>query len=88
MVACEGCVARVADADSSNVGWRGTPGIVDRPEPLDATIVETSLAVPVIDLAPIAAQPDPVTTGLRIRSPLPVRGRWLLGGRSADPAVG
>jgi len=59
-VACEGCVARVIDADWSIAGWRGMPGIVERPEPLVATIVETSLPVPVMDLAPIAAQPDPI----------------------------
>ncbi|MEV0271438.1 hypothetical protein AB0H43_21890 [Hamadaea sp. NPDC050747] len=60
VVACEGCVARVTDADWSILGWRGTPGIVERLEPLDATIFETSLPAPVIDLAPIAGQPDPV----------------------------
>jgi hypothetical protein len=58
VVACEGCVARCTAEDWSIVGWRGTPGIVDRPEPFDASIVEVPLPVPIIDITPIAAAPD------------------------------
>jgi hypothetical protein len=39
----------------SVVGWRGTPGAVDRPEPFDATVVAVSLSAPVVDVVPVAA---------------------------------
>lgn len=41
---CEGCVARYTDeALGELVGWRGEPGIAERPEALDATVVATPL---------------------------------------------
>jgi hypothetical protein len=58
VVVCEGCVARcIGDGWSGLVGWRGTPEIVDRPEPLDAAVVEVPLSVAVADLHPRDAAP-------------------------------
>ncbi|WP_197686267.1 hypothetical protein [Actinoplanes derwentensis] len=43
-VACEGCVASYDDAEAGScTGWRGEPGIVDRPEPVDPAVVATRL---------------------------------------------
>jgi hypothetical protein len=53
-------LCRVEPHVHSSVRWRGTPGIVERPEPFNATIVEVRLPVPIIDIAPIAAEPDSV----------------------------
>ncbi len=54
LVACEGCVSRCAETDWSIVGWRGTPGIGQRPEPFDTTVRETPLPVDVVDFVPVA----------------------------------
>jgi hypothetical protein len=62
MEACEGCVGRVVDGDGL-VGYRGRPGIAERPEPLDPHLV--LLPAPVrhlLDMAPVDEVP----------------GRWLL----------
>lgn len=41
---CEGCVAQYADNEYGVLtGWRGEPGIAERPEPLDPTITATPL---------------------------------------------
>lgn len=53
LIACEGCVARCAEADWSLRAWRGTPGIAERPEPLDPTVRETPLPVDAVDFAPV-----------------------------------
>lgn len=53
LVACEGCVARCAESDWSIIGWRGAPGIEQRPEPLDATVLETPLPVEAVDFVPL-----------------------------------
>jgi len=59
LVACEGCVARYDEEGYGDcIAWRGAPGIEQRPEPIDTTVVETPLPDgfgPVVDLAPIAA---------------------------------
>ncbi|MBW8480977.1 YncE family protein [Actinomadura parmotrematis] len=58
--ACEGCVDRVDGEGGALVGWRGEPGVRERPEPVAAGLVRTplpgALGVPV-DVAPIAAAP-------------------------------
>lgn len=41
---CEGCVARYDDDDAGYfAGWRGEPGISERPEPVDTTVTTTPL---------------------------------------------
>lgn len=41
---CEGCVARYSDDEYGYLaGWRGEPGIHERPEPLDPAITTTNL---------------------------------------------
>ncbi|SCF04680.1 hypothetical protein GA0070558_122118 [Micromonospora haikouensis] len=55
VVVCEGCVDRLVE-DGEMLGWRGEPEILERPEPLDATVSGWSLPPPsgqVVDLAPI-----------------------------------
>lgn len=54
---CEGCAERIAEdaADGSLSGWRGQPGVGERPEPVDPTVTEWVLpdgAGDVIDLVP------------------------------------
>src|SRR5579859_3487759 len=39
---CEGCVWR-AEEDSSSLGWRGEPGVAERPEFIDRTTVTSPL---------------------------------------------
>ncbi|GHJ10383.1 hypothetical protein TPA0907_47500 [Micromonospora humidisoli] len=55
VVVCEGCVDRLVE-DGELLGWRGEPEILQRPEPLDATVSDWPLPVSlgqVIDLAPV-----------------------------------
>jgi hypothetical protein len=53
-VVCEGCVALYDDDESGYFeGWRGEPGVVERPEPVDVTVTATPLPGPVLDLAPL-----------------------------------
>ncbi|MFC7533921.1 hypothetical protein [Actinoplanes sp. GCM10030250] len=58
-VICEGCVALYDDEDAGCFsGWRGEPGIGERPEPVDTTVVTTPLPVgmgAVRDIAPLPA---------------------------------
>jgi hypothetical protein len=54
---CEGCVERLNEdaEDGGLTGWRGQPGIEERPEPVDRTVMSWALpdaAGAVIDLAP------------------------------------
>lgn len=58
--ACEGCVARCIDESWGPVAWRGEPGILERPEPLDTTLVDVPTPVTAVDLAPVAASPRSV----------------------------
>jgi len=55
---CEGCLALYADNEHDYlVGWRGEPGIAERPEPLDPTITSTPLPAGIgtmLDLAAVA----------------------------------
>jgi hypothetical protein len=55
---CEGCVGRYDDQEAGYlVAWRGTAGLLERPEPVDATVVETPLPAglgTVVDLAAVA----------------------------------
>ncbi|WP_194905486.1 hypothetical protein [Catenulispora rubra] len=56
---CEGCVSR-AEEDGEFLGWRGEPGIGERPEPVDPTIATSVLPDElgsVMDIAPVATQP-------------------------------
>jgi hypothetical protein len=53
--ACEGCVARCVDDDWDTVAWRGEPGILERPEPFDATVVDVPLPAAVAELVPVTA---------------------------------
>ncbi|WP_230686898.1 WD40 repeat domain-containing protein [Catellatospora vulcania] len=55
LIACDGCVARCADSDGHLRAWRGTPGIAERPGPLDPTVRETPLPVDAVDFAPVDA---------------------------------
>lgn len=60
---CEGCVARIADEMDELAAWRGEPGIVERPEPVDTTLTETALPADmgaVVDLAPATATDSPL----------------------------
>jgi hypothetical protein len=52
--ACEGCVARVEE--SWYAAWRGTPGLRERPEPVDRAIVDVPLTVAPVDLAAIPSE--------------------------------
>lgn len=57
VVICEGCVERLNEdaEDGGLTGWRGRPGIEERPEPVDRTVMVWPLpdaAGAVIDLAP------------------------------------
>lgn len=61
--ACEGCVARVADDFHDLAAWRGEPGIFERPEPVDTTLIETVLPAEVgtvVDCAPASAADRPL----------------------------
>ena len=52
---CEGCADRLLD-DSEITAWRGRPGISERPEPVDATVLRWPLPPwlgEVSDLAPV-----------------------------------
>ncbi len=51
--ACEGCFARCVESDWSILGWRGTPGVSERREPVDTAVRETALPVDVADLVPV-----------------------------------
>ncbi|WP_433727299.1 hypothetical protein ACQP2Y_12020 [Actinoplanes sp. CA-051413] len=56
MEVCEGCVGRLNEEaeDGSFAGWRGRPGIEERPEPVDRTVLSWPLPAgvgAVIDLA-------------------------------------
>ena len=56
---CEGCVSRVEE-DGTFLGWRGEPGILERPEPVDRTVMTSPLprrAGTVVSIAPVATQP-------------------------------
>lgn len=68
-VACEGCVGRVED-EAEIVAWRGRPGIAERPEPVDGTVLRTTLPEPLrglLDLAPAAGRGWLVlTAGMRV----------------------
>jgi hypothetical protein len=58
---CEGCVARADEEQEYNLlGWRGSPGILERPEPYDTTLVATSLPWSLrgaVDIAPVGDRP-------------------------------
>jgi hypothetical protein len=69
-VVCEGCVALYDDDECGYFdGWRGSPGISERPEPVDTTVVAVPLPGPVDALAPL-----PSTSWLLLGE----GGRWLL----------
>jgi hypothetical protein len=76
-VICEGCVALYDDEESGYFdGWRGDPGITDRPEPVDTTVTATPLPGElgtVVDFAPLPS-PDGRTAWLVLGR----GGRWLL----------
>jgi hypothetical protein len=76
LVACEGCVDRVASEMGWGVmlGWRGVPGIAERPEPYDAVVAVTELPGGLRHAVDIAALPG---AG---------RSRWLI--VTADGKVG
>lgn len=58
-VICEGCVALYDDDDAGCFsGWRGAPGIGERPEPVDATVVATPLPAGLGAVLDIAALPS------------------------------
>jgi hypothetical protein len=60
--ACEGCVARVAELGWSDMlGWRGEPGIAERPEPLDPAVTVTPLPDELSGAADLAAVPGAST---------------------------
>jgi hypothetical protein len=60
---CEGCVARYADDEFGYLaGWRGEPGIVERPEPVNTAVATTPLPAGLGTVLDIAAVP---TTGGR-----------------------
>lgn len=68
VVACLGCVARYAEDEVGQMaGWRGEPGIVERPEPFDPAVIATPLPVGAVPVADLAAVPS--ADG---------RSRWLL----------
>jgi len=56
LVACEGCVSRLVDDFGEAVTWRGEPGVGERPEPLDQTVIDVPLPVAAVDIAPVAAE--------------------------------
>ncbi|GAA3794836.1 hypothetical protein GCM10022226_12760 [Sphaerisporangium flaviroseum] len=61
--ACEGCVARLEDDMWALQGWRGTSSVLERPEPVDATVMEVEIRRslgPVVDLAPVTDGTQPV----------------------------
>ena len=49
---CQGCAERIDEnaADGALSGWRGEPGVGERPEPVDATVTEWVLPDDVGDL--------------------------------------
>jgi hypothetical protein len=53
---CGGCLEEFLEDHSDPQGVRGTPGIVERPRPFDATLTDVALAAPapVRDAAPVA----------------------------------
>lgn len=54
--ACEGCVARLEDDMWALQGWRGTPSVLERPEPVDPTVTEVEIRRSlgaIVDLAPV-----------------------------------
>lgn len=60
LLACEGCVARCTDDDWALLAWRGEPEILARPEPCDATVMDTPLPTATADLVPVTAGSRPV----------------------------
>jgi hypothetical protein len=61
--ACEGCVARLEDDMWALQGWRGTPSVLERPEPVDATVMDVQIRRglgAVVDLAPVIDGTQPV----------------------------
>jgi hypothetical protein len=40
---CEGCADRADEDESLMIGWRGRPGIAERPEPVDPAVTRTPL---------------------------------------------
>ncbi|GIF42441.1 hypothetical protein [Actinoplanes xinjiangensis] len=81
-VVCEGCVALYDDGESGYFeGWRGEPGVSERPEPVDTTVTVTPLPGPVLDLAPLPSphgEPSWLVLG--------EGGRWLLRFQAAGGA--
>jgi hypothetical protein len=58
-VVCEGCVARFDDGETGYFsGWRGEPGIAERPEPVDPAIVTTPLPTGFGTVLDLAAMPN------------------------------
>jgi hypothetical protein len=58
-VVCEGCVVRVEE-DCDQVGWRGEPEVMERPEPCRQNVVATPLPAglgEVVDVAAVDARP-------------------------------
>ncbi|WP_433059960.1 hypothetical protein [Dactylosporangium sp. CS-033363] len=49
---CEGCADRIHE-DGEFEDWRGTPGIAERPEPIDASVRRWPVPYDVVDLAPV-----------------------------------
>jgi hypothetical protein len=75
-VVCEGCVALYDDDECGFFdGWRGSPGISERPEPVDTTVTAVPLPGPVVDVAPL-----PSSSWLLLGE----GGRWLLRFDSGD----
>jgi hypothetical protein len=56
VVACEGCVERV-DVDYGVTAIRGEPGIAERPEPVDPTLVATRMPIAPLNIAAVPDRP-------------------------------
>jgi hypothetical protein len=54
---CEGCADRLVE-DNEITAWRGQPGILERPEPVDATVLRWPLPLQLDDLTDVAPVHD------------------------------
>ncbi|WP_018657297.1 hypothetical protein [Actinomadura flavalba] len=62
LVVCAGCAVRVDEENGTHVGWRGEPGIAERPEPAPGPLVRTPLPEALrgaLDLAPLPDGENP-----------------------------
>ncbi|GIF53579.1 hypothetical protein DFJ67_4549 [Asanoa ferruginea] len=56
LVVCEGCLARALDNNSVD-GYRGTPAVLDRPEPMSIALDRRALPFAPLDIAPVPGAP-------------------------------